>query len=70
MPLQIPDDENSWDNLSTDLLEIFSTEFHLRFLWGSKGATVESAERYRKFEQLLTLMAERCSGEFSEIGAG
>ncbi|XP_076316031.1 breast cancer anti-estrogen resistance protein 3 homolog isoform X2 [Tachypleus tridentatus] len=42
------------------LLDLFRTEFHLRFLWGAKGATVEASERCSKFNQLLTVMSERC----------
>nr|CAB3225199.1 breast cancer anti-estrogen resistance protein 3-like [Phallusia mammillata] len=44
------------------LEEIFATEFHLRLLWGSKGAEVERTERYQKFDRVITLMAKRLSG--------
>lgn len=42
------------------LLAMFRTEFHLKFLWGSKGAWVRAVERHTKFEQILTVMSERC----------
>ncbi|XP_022235695.1 SH2 domain-containing protein 3C-like [Limulus polyphemus] len=42
------------------LLDLFRTEFHLRFLWGTKGATVDASERCSKFNQLLAVMSERC----------
>lgn len=46
-----------------DLLEdSFRTEFHIKFLWGSKGAFVSAEDRHAKFEQVLTVMAEKyCS---------
>ena len=34
-------------------LEMFTTQFFLRILWGSKGAGVKRAERHNKFTQLL-----------------
>ncbi|GAB6027869.1 hypothetical protein CHUAL_002086 [Chamberlinius hualienensis] len=42
------------------LLAMFSTEFHLKFLWGSKGAQVNSTDRHAKFEQVLTVLSQRC----------
>ncbi|KAL0274352.1 UNVERIFIED_CONTAM: hypothetical protein PYX00_006802 [Menopon gallinae] len=48
------------------LLDMFKTEFHLKFLWGSRGATVSSEERHAKFDQVLTVMSEKC--EPSEFG--
>ncbi|XP_076344711.1 breast cancer anti-estrogen resistance protein 3 homolog isoform X1 [Tachypleus tridentatus] len=42
------------------LLDMFKTEFHLRFLWGTKGAMVGANERCSKFDQLLTIISERC----------
>ena len=35
------------------LLDMFRTEFHLKFLWGSRGASHLAHERYSKFEQVL-----------------
>ncbi|XP_056636878.1 breast cancer anti-estrogen resistance protein 3 homolog isoform X3 [Diorhabda sublineata] len=40
-------------------LDIFRTEFQLKFLWGSRGAFANSAERHSKFDQVLTVMAEK-----------
>jgi hypothetical protein len=45
------------DELLTDA---FHTEFHLKFLWGSRGASVAAEERHAKFEQVLTVMSEKC----------
>uniref|UniRef100_A0AAR5Q376 SH2 domain-containing protein n=1 Tax=Dendroctonus ponderosae TaxID=77166 RepID=A0AAR5Q376_DENPD len=43
-------------------LDMFKTEFHLKFLWGSRGACASAPERHAKFEQVLTVMAEKyCS---------
>ncbi|KAJ9579702.1 hypothetical protein L9F63_004628, partial [Diploptera punctata] len=41
------------------LLDAFRTEFHLKFLWGSRGACVAAEERHAKFEQVLTVMSEK-----------
>jgi len=40
-------------------LEMFRTEFHLRFLWGSKGAGVNRTERHNKFTMLLKAYSEK-----------
>lgn len=40
-------------------LDIFKTEFQLKFLWGSRGAFASANERHTKFEQVLTVMAEK-----------
>lgn len=37
--------------------DMFRTEFMLKFLWGSKGATAPSLERHMKFEQILNVMS-------------
>ena len=43
-----------------DLLELFDTRMHLRLLWGYKGCSVQAAERYAKFEQVLRAMSLHC----------
>ncbi|XP_054714862.1 SH2 domain-containing protein 3C-like isoform X2 [Uloborus diversus] len=50
------------ENIKYDdlMLDVFRTEFHLRFLWGSKGCHVVAKERYSKFDQVLNVMSERC----------
>lgn len=50
------------EQLSMDdaLADIFRTEFHLRFLWGNRGVSADSQQRYTKFEQVLNLLSERC----------
>lgn len=40
-------------------LDMFKTEFLLKFLWGSRGAFAPANERHLKFEQVLTVMAEK-----------
>nr|CAD7438534.1 unnamed protein product [Timema bartmani] len=45
------------DDLLTDT---FRTEFHLKFLWGSRGAGVSPQDRHAKFEQVLSVMSEKC----------
>lgn len=42
-----------------DLLEIFRTDFQLRLLWGSRGAAVNQAERYDKFNLILTALSRK-----------
>ncbi|XP_069050425.1 breast cancer anti-estrogen resistance protein 3 isoform X2 [Lepisosteus oculatus] len=42
-----------------DMLEIFKTDFQLRLLWGSKGATVNQSERYEKFKLILTALSRK-----------
>ncbi|TFJ97046.1 ankyrin repeat domain-containing protein 23 [Platysternon megacephalum] len=42
-----------------ELLEAFQTEFALRLFWGSKGAAADRAERYRKFDAILTVLSQK-----------
>uniref|UniRef100_A0A6J0TFW3 SH2 domain-containing protein 3A isoform X1 n=2 Tax=Pogona vitticeps TaxID=103695 RepID=A0A6J0TFW3_9SAUR len=42
-----------------ELLEAFQTEFSLRLFWGSKGAEADQAERYSKFERILTVLSQK-----------
>ncbi|XP_070124813.1 breast cancer anti-estrogen resistance protein 3 isoform X7 [Equus przewalskii] len=42
-----------------EMSEIFKTEFQMRLLWGSKGAQVNQAERYEKFNQILTALSRK-----------
>ncbi|KAI1891960.1 hypothetical protein AGOR_G00149090 [Albula goreensis] len=42
-----------------DMLEIFKTDFQLRLLWGSRGATVNQTERYEKFKLILTALSRK-----------
>lgn len=50
-------DSNTLDELSLDM---FRTEFHLKFLWGSKGAVAGSDERHAKFQEVVGKLSERC----------
>ncbi|XP_043502117.1 breast cancer anti-estrogen resistance protein 3 homolog [Polistes fuscatus] len=49
------------------LSDAFRTEFHIKFLWGSRGATVAPEERHLKFSQVLDAMYDKCSA--SEVSA-
>ncbi|XP_047443363.1 breast cancer anti-estrogen resistance protein 3 isoform X2 [Mugil cephalus] len=42
-----------------DLLEVFKTDFQLRLLWGSRGATVNQSDRYSKFNLILTALSRK-----------
>lgn len=46
------------DELLHDALR---TEFHVKFLWGSRGIFVNPSERHAKFVQVLDAMYERCA---------
>uniref|UniRef100_A0A8C0G1L9 SH2 domain containing 3C n=1 Tax=Chelonoidis abingdonii TaxID=106734 RepID=A0A8C0G1L9_CHEAB len=52
-----------------ELLEIFSTEFQMRLLWGSRGAESSQRERYEKFDKVLTALSHKLepSVRFSEL---
>lgn len=39
------------------------TEFHIKFLWGCKGAFVAAEERHLKFEQVLGMMADKLANK-------
>ena len=42
----------------------FRTEFHIKFLWGSKGALAAAVDRHTKLEQVLSLMSDKfCNGD-------
>lgn len=43
-------------------LDMFRTEFLMKFLWGSRGATASRTERHAKFERILDVMAEKYCG--------
>jgi len=49
--------ESKTDDL---LMDAFRTEFHLKFLWGSRGAGVATAHRHAKFLQVVSAMSEKC----------
>ncbi|XP_063792704.1 SH2 domain-containing protein 3C isoform X1 [Pseudophryne corroboree] len=53
----------------TDLTELSSTEFQMRMLWGSRGAAGSQAERYDKFDKVLTALSHKLepSVRFSEL---
>ncbi|XP_075434637.1 SH2 domain-containing protein 3C isoform X3 [Ascaphus truei] len=53
----------------SDLLEVSSTEFQMRMLWGSRGASGSQAERYDKFDKVLTALSHKLEPavRFSEL---
>ncbi|KAG8447751.1 hypothetical protein GDO86_015022 [Hymenochirus boettgeri] len=53
----------------SDLLELSSTEFQMRMLWGSRGAAGSQAERYDKFDKVLAALSHKLepSVRFSEL---
>ncbi|XP_040897462.1 SH2 domain containing 3Cb isoform X2 [Toxotes jaculatrix] len=42
-----------------EVLELFLTDFQMRLLWGSRGATENQALRYTKFDQVLTALSNK-----------
>ncbi|KAK4879548.1 hypothetical protein RN001_007694 [Aquatica leii] len=51
-------------------LDMFKTEFQMKFLWGTRGAFAMAVDRFIKFEQVLDVMAEKyCNNipEYSEV---
>lgn len=42
-----------------ELLEVFKTDFQLRLLWGSRGASVNQSDRYNKFNLILTALSRK-----------
>ena len=43
------------------VLDAFRTEFHMRFLWGSRGALISANERHAKFTEVLDAMFDKCA---------
>uniref|UniRef100_A0A4W3J3S8 SH2 domain containing 3C n=1 Tax=Callorhinchus milii TaxID=7868 RepID=A0A4W3J3S8_CALMI len=41
------------------IMEIFQTEFQMRLLWGCKGASGSQAERYQKFDKVLSALSNK-----------
>uniref|UniRef100_UPI00398F1511 SH2 domain-containing protein 3C-like isoform X3 n=1 Tax=Pristiophorus japonicus TaxID=55135 RepID=UPI00398F1511 len=41
------------------VLEVFKTEFQMRLLWGSRGAEGNQAERYEKFDKVLSALSNK-----------
>ncbi|XP_018602019.2 SH2 domain containing 3Cb isoform X2 [Scleropages formosus] len=42
-----------------EVLEVFLTEFQMRLLWGSRGSEASQAERYQKFDRVLTALSNK-----------
>ncbi|XP_018608702.2 breast cancer anti-estrogen resistance protein 3-like [Scleropages formosus] len=42
-----------------DLVQIFTTDFQLRLLWGSRGALLNQKERFEKFSLILTALSRK-----------
>lgn len=41
------------------LLELFQTEFHIKFLWGERGSQTTAAQRFKRLTDILTSMAQK-----------
>lgn len=46
---------------------LFRTEFHIKFLWGSKGSLATAEERHTKFEQVLGMMADKLAAASHDV---
>ncbi|KAM9296877.1 breast cancer anti-estrogen resistance protein 3 homolog [Gastrophryne carolinensis] len=46
-----------------ELKEAFQTEFSLRMFWGSKGASADQSERFKKFDQILNVLSQKLEPE-------
>uniref|UniRef100_A0A3P8ZLA2 SH2 domain containing 3Ca n=1 Tax=Esox lucius TaxID=8010 RepID=A0A3P8ZLA2_ESOLU len=42
-----------------EILEIFTTDFQMRLLWGSRGSEGSQSERYEKFDKVLTALSHK-----------
>lgn len=49
--------------IPNSLIPARRTEFHIKFLWGCKGAFVAAEERHLKFEQVLGMMADKLANK-------
>ncbi|XP_054082765.1 breast cancer anti-estrogen resistance protein 3 homolog isoform X2 [Zeugodacus cucurbitae] len=62
--------EESSKRLDELLSDAFRTEFHVKFLWGSKGVTSTPEDRHSKLEKVLALMADKfCSVDCNSAAA-
>ncbi|XP_020716416.1 breast cancer anti-estrogen resistance protein 3 homolog [Ceratitis capitata] len=62
--------EESSQRLDELLSDAFRTEFHVKFLWGSKGVTATPEDRHSKLEKVLALMADKfCSVDCNSAAA-
>uniref|UniRef100_A0A3Q2P0F1 SH2 domain-containing protein 3C-like n=1 Tax=Fundulus heteroclitus TaxID=8078 RepID=A0A3Q2P0F1_FUNHE len=50
---------NAEGRLQGEKLEIFLTDFQMRLLWGSRGATENQVLRHSKFDQVLSALSNR-----------
>ena len=62
LPLYLRNSRNALEQFKMDdiLTDVFRTEFQLKFLWGSRDVSVDSEQRYVKFERVLSVLSERC----------
>ena len=62
LPVYVRNSRKALQDVQFDdvLLDVFRTEFHVKFLWGSRGASADREQRYGKFEQVLSVFSERC----------
>ena len=43
----------------TDLRDLFKVELHMRLLYGQRGALACRADRWSKFEHILTILSSK-----------
>lgn len=63
LPLYLRNSRKAFEDACLDeiLVDVFRTEFHMKFLWGSRSASAATREqRYSKFDQVLTALSQRC----------
>ena len=63
LPIYLRNSRKALEDVCLDeiLVDVFRTEFHMKFLWGSRSASSATSEqRYSKFNQVLTALSERC----------
>ena len=61
LPLYLRNSRKALEQVTTIdeiLTDVFRTEFHLKFLWGSRGVSADREQRYVKFEQVLSVLSE------------
>lgn len=56
-------------SLDPTLLEIFTPEFQINFLWGERGALTTPNQRFARLTDILTAMATKLSCQQQEIDA-
>ena len=70
LPLYLRNSRKALEQVATIdeiLTDVFRTEFHLKFLWGSRGVSANREQRYVKFEQVLSVLSESREPSWSSV---